>query len=534
MTVRLLCGDCREVLATLPPESIDACVTDPPYEIGFMGKAWDSSGVAFQADTWRAVLRVLKPGAHLVAFGGARTYHRMACAIEDAGFEIRDQIMWLYGEGFPKSVNVAAAIDKATVRDLKTGELVMGRDTPALRDVCRAIRSAMEGRGMRSRNLVEHFGNCHPRLIDHWAARDTDSQPTCPTWDQWQILKSLLQLGDELDGEVWRLNGRKGQPGEAWQEAEVIGEYDGTPGGLGGERFKTRDNLKRAPATDAARRWQGWGTALKPAHEPIVLARKPFRGTIAENVQRFETGALNIDACRIETGEANPSIARRLGATNHLSSRSAAEAEAEGRYESRQSETAFRRERPGEALGRWPANVLHDGSPEVVAAFPDAPGQESTVHGDEPSQSTLHAFSEYDRRGSSVPRGDTGSAARFFYVPKASREDRDDGLAHRAMRPLLWSSGQQHAGSFQSPNTTRAARNSHPTVKPTELMRYLCRLVTPPGGTVIDPFCGSGSTGRGAFLEQFGFIGIDISTENIEIAEDRIRAIAPLFAQIER
>lgn len=483
-----------------------------------MGKAWDSSGVAFHVETWAAVLRVLKPGAHLVAFGGTRTYHRMVCAIEDAGFQVRDTLMWIYGEGFPKSLNVSAAIDKQTVRDKTTGELVMSRDTPALRSVCRSIRAAMEGRALKSRNLVPHFGNCHPRLIDHWAARDTDSQPTCPTWEQWQTLKGVLGLGDELDAEVWRLNGRKGQPGEAWQEAEVIGAYEGMPGGLGGERFGTRDNLKRAPATDAARRWQGWGTALKPAHEPIVLARKPLAGSVAENVTRYGTGALNIGGCRINPGELI--VGGGNGKANHGGNFG-------GEYKGQRP-----RVEPHN-LGRWPANVLHDGSPEVTAAFPDAPGQKAVVHGDEPSQSTAHAFNDYDRRGESVPRFDNGSAARFFYCAKASRGDRDDGLAHREMQSLLWSSGTKNPGAFQSPNTTRAARNPHPTVKPTELMRYLCRLITPPGGTVIDPFCGSGSTGRGAFLEQFGFIGIDIDPENIAIAEDRIRAIAPLFAEIE-
>jgi site-specific DNA-methyltransferase (adenine-specific) len=230
-----------------------------------------------------------------------------------------------------------------------------------------------------------------------------------------------------------------------------------------------------------------------------VLARKPFAGSVAENVTRHGTGALNIDACRINVTDED--YARNCsGDRGHDGTRD------EGAVTSIRAGGGALCE-----LGRWPANVVHDGSPDVVKVFPNAPGAEGFVHGDEPSQSTLNAFGDFERRGRSVPRTDSGSAARFFYVAKASREDRDAGLA----------------------SLTRAARNSHPTVKPTELMRYLCRLITPPGGTVIDPFVGSGSTGRGAFLEQFDFVGIDLAAENIELAADRIRAIAPLFADIE-
>lgn len=375
--IRLIRGDCLEVLATLEANSIAACVTDPPYGLRFMNRRWDYSVPT--VEQWAAVLRVLKPGAHLLAFGGTRTYHRLVCAAEDAGFEIRDQLQWLYGEGFPKSRNP--------------------------------------------------------------------------------------------DGE-----------------------------------------------------WAGWGTALKPGFEPIVLARKPLEGTLAENLERYGTGAINVDGCRIpvedpESYQRNCSGERGHEGTRSIDQRGATDMRMGG----------------GEAnsRGRWPANVLHDGSPEVLAHFPEAPGARGDVRGDEPSSKTSGIFNKFNARLGAEARGDEGSAARFFYCAKASREDREDGLAHLPKRPLFWSSGEQSPGTFQSAGTDKSARNNHPNVKPTDLMQWLCRLVTPPGGTVLDPFMGSGSTGRGAFLENFHFVGIEREAEWLPIAEARIRAIAPLFAQIE-
>lgn len=336
---RIIVGDCRESMAALPAESVDAVVCDPPYHLtsivdrfgkegsapvkvpeggsgvyarstkGFMGQTWDGGDVAFRVETWREVFRVLKPGGHLLAFSGSRTYHRMTCAIEDAGFAIRDQIMWVYGSGFPKSHN--------------------------------------------------------------------------------------------LDGE-----------------------------------------------------WKGWGTTLKPAHEPICLARKPLVGTVAANVLRHGTGAINVDGCRVgddtERGDryagkgASPS-----GGTGAI-------------------HFGVRSEPWDVPAGRWPANFIHDGSDEATEGLRDA--------------------------------------ARFFYTAKASSEDRDEMLGD-------------------------VPRNMHPTVKPTDLMRYLIRMVTPPGGTVLDPFTGSGSTGRAAMLEGMRFIGCELSPEYAEIARARIRfTLGPLFA----
>lgn len=396
---QLIHGDCLEVLKGIPDNSVDSIVTDPPYGLSFMGKEWDCD-VPDQA-IWEECLRVLKPGGHLLAFSGTRTQHRMAVRIEDAGFEIRDMIAWVYGSGFPKSMDVSKAIDKARVEDIEP-----------IRRVCRAVRAAMDAKGLKSKHLVQHFGGCHPRLIDHWAARDTDSQPSLPTWEQWQTLRNVLDLDGTHDAEVLRLNGRKGQHGDTWQNAEVIGVHEGMSMGFGEYRFKVKDGTIRK-ASDAARQWQGWGTALKPALEPITVARKPLKGTVAANVLEWGTGAINIDGCRVEGSDSD-------GITTS---------------------------------GRWPANMIHDGSDETTELL--------------------------------------GAAARFFYCAKASKKDRGDG-------------------------------NNHPTVKPTDLMAYLCRLVTPPGGVVLDPFMGSGSTGKAAVREGFRFIGIEMDAEYLAIAEARI------------
>lgn len=347
-------GDCIEVMRGMPADSVDSIVTDPPYGLtsarpggrseatrgavmrGFMGLEWDGNHIAFDPAVWVEALRVLKPGGHLLAFGGSRTYHRLAAAIEDAGFEIRDQIMWIYGSGFPKSHN--------------------------------------------------------------------------------------------LDGA-----------------------------------------------------WSGWGTALKPAHEPICVARKPLAGTVAANMLAHGTGALNIDGCRV-----------------------------------------------GDAGGRWPANVMHDGSEEVLQAFPNAPGQiarsreDGTQQGNRIYGAMKHGGQVHE------PRSETdSSAARFFYCAKAGRADRNeglDGLPDRVGGMNSNTSGQHI--TRRDGWTPEPVKNHHPTVKPTDLMRYLCRLVTPPGGLVLDPFMGSGSTGKAAILEGFRFVGCELQPEYIEIARARIQHAA--------
>lgn len=457
----------RERLKDLPDNSVDSVVCDPPYHLtsivkrfgkadsapiknedeaqgrngpyhrtakGFMGQTWDGGDVAFRSETWAEVLRVLKPGGHLVAFSGTRTYHRMAVAVEDAGFEVRDMIAWHYASGFPKSHDISKAIAR-----------------PDILRVTSFVADAADAKGVGRAAIDAHMGTSD--MAGWWTSRLLH-RCQCPKWDQWLQLKLFLGFGDEMDAEVWLLNGRKGQPGEAWDQREVIGRAtdgaaNGSVVGLGSKPVMAQEYDITAPATDAAREWEGWGTALKPATEPICLARKPLsEKSIAANVLKWGTGALNIDGCRI-------------GPLN---------------------------------AGRWPANLCHDGSDEVVAGFPESDSKSGGG-----STSTGYWGNAGGCEG--LIRDDNGSAARFFYCAKATTDERGEG-------------------------------NSHPTVKPVALMRWLCRLVTPKGGTVLDPFMGSGSTGLACDAEQFDFIGCELSPEYAEIARKRIADQDGMFADV--
>ncbi len=407
-------GDCLEVMKELPDASVDSCVSDPPYHLtsivkrfgkpagnfgngygsgyddkaagvggamarlsrGFMGRTWDGGDIAFQPEVWAEVLRVLKPGGHLVAFGGTRTYHRMACAIEDAGFEIRDQIGWAYGTGFPKSHDVSKGIDR-------------------IRGAEREVRA------------------------------------------KGKPVKRMIPGADQNKAGWEKNNGREYVPNES------------------------------DAATPEARAWQGWGTALKPAWEPVVLARKPLTGTVAANVLEHGTGALNIDGCRVDF--TSPADAGESKEKNR-------HADFESGPRENQIFGADNRDRGAngnyDPPARWPANLIHDGSAEVVAAFPNSGGGHWS--GETPSLSgkqRLVGPESFDE--------ESGSAARFFFSAKA---DQDDRLGSK-----------------------------HPTVKPVDLMQWLVRLVTPPGGTVLDPFAGTGTTGEAAWRE--GFLAILIERE---------------------
>lgn len=506
-------GDCLAVLDTLPENSIDAVVTDPPYHLttdkkggtgvaslnlkspagrsristGFMGKSWDGGDIAFSPETWAKVLRVLKPGGHLVAFGGTRTYHRMTTAIEDAGFEIREMHAWVFGSGFPKSLDVSKSIQKSR-RD---------EDESRIRVICRFVRAAMDAQGLASREMTQFFDNCNPRLIDHWAARDSDSQPNLPTAAQWATLKRVLSLGSEQDALFDYLDRRRGEHSDAWNSAKIVGEYEGDPGGFSGHRFSSRDKFMREK-TAAAKQWSGWGTATKPAMEPVCLARKPLsEKTVAANVLKWGTGALHIDATRIETSGNRPLVQsnRRLEHNTYGPGLGGSKAVGET------------------TLGRWPANFYHDGSDEVLELFPESKGQIADVSFSAPSPRTRNTYGKMSREGeasaerrytengstnfAALPgqrRNDSGSAARFYYQAKASKADR--------------------AGS------------NHPTVKPVSLMRWLARLVTPPGGVILDPFAGTGTTGQAAVEE--GFRVVLIEREEEYLADIRRRMAAAL------
>jgi len=394
-------GDNREVLKELADNSVDSIVTDPPYELGFMGKSWDASGIAFNVEVWQECLRVLKPGGHLLAFSGSRTYHRMAVAIEDAGFEIRDQIMWVYGSGFPKSHNVANGIDK---------------------------KMGASNRG----HAISSGSQIHPTT------------------------------------------------GEKRANGELLAKYE--------SRTKESEG------------WAGWGTALKPAHEPIVVARKPLIGTVAANVLTYGTGGLNIDASRVGTTvETWP--ASRSYAPGQLQPGGKGETQATGDV----------------PAGRWPANVIHDGSDEVVALFPDT--KAATSRSRKANRSPFTTGEGEDEESVIYP--DSGSAARFFYCAKASKRDRNEGLDGFELKQTIGGGGLTVVGGAYG-SIKAPGQNHHPTVKPTDLMRYLCRLVTPPGGIVLDPFMGSGSTGKAAMYEGFEFVGIELTDEYLPIAKARI------------
>lgn len=377
----LYLGDCVEVTRGMAAESVDAVVCDPPAGIAFMNRAWDHDRggrrqwIAWLAEVMAECLRVAKPGAHALVWALPRTSHWTATAIEDAGWEIRDVITHHFGSGFPKSLDVSKAIDKARNDDV--------------RPVCRFLRAAMDRAGMSAQGIAALFG-FHSRMVDHWAARDTDSQPTVPTTEQWAALKDVLAFDDSMDAEVERLNARKGEVGDAYRDAEVVGEHTGDAPGLAGERFAVSDRLVRAAATEAARQWSGFGTALKPASEHWILARKPPDGTVAANVQAHGTGAINIDACRVATQDDLSSRCSRRDAegncTGHGDAGQAQSGEtrhAPLRGDGRDGEPSADRRyadaggtdfaatpgpRGGDVCGRWPANLVLTHSVDCVRA----------------------------------------------------------------------------------------------------------------------------------------------------------------------
>lgn len=434
-------GDCREVLKTLADSSIDSVITDPPYELGFMGKGWDRSGIAYDVEVWRECLRVLKPGGHLLAFGGSRTYHRLACAIEDAGFEIRDDIDFWY-DANPIFAEFYDSL------------------TEAQKEMLHASAGAP--------HLSWGYGSGFPKSLDVSKAIDA----------------------------------------AAGVAREVVGQgafASRRPNGIGssvahGEYTTEAGHPLTAPATEAAKQWSGWGTALKPAHEPIVLARKPPIGTVAENVLQHGTGGLNINGCRIDAPDGIDGGRDFEAVPLDIKARAAT-----GIY----GDQTARIYKPNDQ-GRWPANVIHDGSEEVLAVFPETTSGSLSPYIENHQNASSFQMS---REKTFTSEANSGSAARFFYCAKASKSDREDGLDFLPLR---------------SAGRTNGSRNHHPTVKPTGLTRYLCRLITPPKGTVLDPFCGSGSTGRGAMIEKFNFIGIDLSAEYCEIAKLRIEAAIEL------
>lgn len=446
---KIINGDSLKVLDTLEENSIDAIITDPPYGLtsitkrfgkegsapnqygrdgsfarltkGFMGKEWDGSGIEYNVDLWSKALRVLKPGGYLLAFGGTRTYHRIACAIEDAGFEIRDCIMWIYGSGFPKSTNIGLMIDK------KNG--VESIDT-----------------GISSPN----------------------ARPNC-TKDN-----TLFESGTV------------------------------------GKDF----TIKKAN-----NEWDGWGTSLKPAYEPIIVARKPFRGSLVDNVLEWGVGALNIDECRVGDEELhNAYAANKTGFTS-------------GDTRTGKALGMFANQKEGETVvnGRFPANLIHDGSEEATSGMPYTKNSERSEKYNKDTVYTNTYTPPKAMYNANNTYGDEGSAARYFYCAKASSKDRDEGLDDFEAKQMdSEETGDTNDDNFGDRIANVTRKNIHPTVKPTELMQYLVRLVCPKGATILDIFNGSGSTGKAVAFENrernmdYKYIGIELDPEYCKISEARI------------
>jgi len=399
--MKLLNGDCLVEMQKMIDEGVqvDSVVTDPPYELGFMAKKWDSTGIAFQKETWELAYQLLKPGGYLLSFGGSRTYHRMVVAIEDAGFEIRDQLMWLYGSGFPKSHNIGKAVDK------------------------------LQGNEREDLGEYEPFGR----------------------------------------------EGRKSS-GKAK---------------FGAKGWETKPKIR---LTKGNSEYEGWGTALKPAHEPVVMARKPLaENTVAENVLKHGTGGINIDGCRIETEDKLGGGGEKAETTGKVSEGWKRPWMDDPKLKEKSAESVREKVKKAELLGRFPANVIHDGLEQEWA--------------------------------------------RFFYCAKVSKNERNGGLdgfadTRAGIRKNVHCKRPSTRGisAFRGMCLNRVIerKNTHPTVKPQVLMKYLCRLVTPKSGTVLDPFMGSGSTGMAAKDEGFDFIGIEQEKEYFEIAKQRIKIISPL------
>ena len=428
--MRLHNGNCLEVLKMMIEDEVfvDSIVTDPPYELGFMGRSWDSTGIAFQKETWELCFKVLKPGGHLLAFSGSRTYHRMAVAIEDAGFEIRDQVMWLYGSGFPKSMNIGKTLDKK-----------LGNERVAVGERTRNVKPFDDGNGWNSNNTT-------------------------------------------------------------------------------GNHIYTKGNSE----------WEGWGTALKPAHEPLVLARKPLsEKSVVDNVLKHRTGGINIDECRVE------------GNTENVERKKVVRKSRDDDCVFNNGNSSFRAEgtlyADADPRGRFPANVMHDGSDVVKDIFPNT--KSSNVSRERKAGTEFGQSSGWNKHnnvdsGLMPAYGDEGSASRYFYCAKTSKAERNQGLDNFPIKQTQGGGGgignykddvNSASGKFGSEKAP--SKNTHPTVKPIKLMKYLCRLITPKGGTVLDPFMGSGSTGMAAKEENFEFVGIEKEEQYFNIASARIESV---------
>ena len=506
---KLYKGNMLDMLEVIEPNSIDSIVTDPPYELNFMGKGWDNSGIAFQKETWKKCYEVLKPGGYLLAFGGSRTFHRIACAIEDAGFEIRDTIMWLYGSGFPKSMDISKQLDKRNGRNINT-------------DFMNYLIENRKKKGLSINKVAElggWFGNInHGGSVSNW-----EKGVNIPTKEQYKKLKEILELDDKYDEYI----------NICEAEREVIGQHNfGASSIFGSETYQHRENGKiidiTIPETDLAKQWQGWGTALKPSFEPIIVARKPFKGSLVDNVIENGVGGINIDECRVGTEERT-----YKGMSKH-------KPEGVGTF---RDDNWIPKDIEVSVSGRFPANTIltYDETDfdEVCGGFPD------TKTGTRKTGTPINQMAVVGEKNcnyiSNKPYiGDSGSASRYFYTAKASKKDRDEGLDEFEEKTAGERTNRKEgsAGINAYAGATGKARNTHPTVKPTELMQYLVRLVSPPNSTILDCFNGSGSTGKAVMYENkernkgYKYIGIELTEEYLPIAKARIEYVCNLEPEV--
>ena len=410
--------DCIAGMKKLPDNSVDAIVTDPPYELGFMGKKWDNSGIAYNIELWKEALRVLKPGGFLLSFGGTRTYHRMTCGIEDAGFEIRDCIMWLYGSGFPKSLNIGKQIDK------------------------------LQG------NEREFIG----------------------------------------------LNPN----GFAPTKTGMIANEGG-------------NKIAHPPMTKGDSEWEGWGTALKPACEPIVVARKPLsEKNVALNVLKWGTGGINIDGCRVEGEQLKPQASGKTSKAFNLNNQ---QREA-GTGVLKDNDVSKKPEQ-----GRFPANIILDEEAgkmlDLQSGFIPKSARPNVKGKKYDSILNANVYGKYNPTPIDLKHTDKGGASRFFYCAKASKGERNDGCEE--LEDSTTDDGREVVSDRHHQRGASQRKNNHPTVKPITLMQYLVKLVTPKEGLVLDPFMGSGTTAIACWKENKKFIGFEKSKEYWDIAQAKIK-----------
>ena len=517
---KLYQGSMLDMLDNIEKNSIDSIVTDPPYELNFMGKGWDNAGVSFQPDTWKKCYEVLKPGGYLLAFGGSRTFHRIACAIEDAGFEIRDTIMYLYGSGFPKSQNIGKQLEKR-LEDEKTKQKTK-HDLLSMWE--RDIQATKSNEKTSEMVLQSQLQEQSLQVSGETTSDVWKEQSSMEGWNNIQKTERELQWCQicemskrvSINGEErWICNGTQNCDGEAlrkmFDKNGSCPSYRPQPE----QQFNRELNaIQEQWGTQACREvienWKKIGTALKPSFEPIIVARKPFKGSLVDNVIEYGVGGINIDECRVEN-ETTKTVRNGNSGINGVYGK---------------DNRKFEKENP---TGRFPANTIltYDETDfdEVCGGFPNTKStpRTPTIGG----TGGVGQATNFQRGSETSNFNDSGSASRYFYCAKASKKDRDEGLDDFEEKKGIRSNAPRENEEIK----TKPRKNIHPTVKPCDLMQYLVRLVTPNGGTILDPFNGSGSTGKAVMYENkernknYKYIGIELTEEYLPISKARIEYV---------